>query len=237
LFTYGGWNEMAYVAAEVRNPRRNITRALVLGLASVTFLYLLLNTAFLHALGFHGVQHASAVATETVATAFPAAGAALVALLICVSALGATNGLIFTGARISYAMGRDHAWFRRLGQWHPRLGTPAAALVLQGAIAITLILLLGHFINAILYTAAVVYSFYAATTLAVVVLRRRDPTVERPFRVPAYPWTPLIFASVCLLLIRSAVSYKPAVAALALALLLVGVLLWRWQPRPSPETQ
>jgi amino acid transporter len=108
-----------------------------------------------------------------------------------------------------------------------------AALVAQGFIAVVLVLVLGHFVNAILYTAAVVYSFYAATTAAVLVLRRKEPGVERPFRVPGYPWTPLVFAGVCLLLIRSAILYKPAVAAAAVALLLVGVLLWRWQPRRS----
>lgn len=226
LFTYGGWNEMAYVAGEVHNPRRNIVRALVLGTAAVTVLYLGVNAAFLHVLGYPGVTASGAVATDTVSRVFPQAGAMLISALICVSALGAVNGLIFTGARISYAMGADHALFRALGRWHPRFGTPATALAVQGAIAITLIVALGSFVNAILYTAAVVYAFYCASTVAVIVLRRKEPGRERPFRVPGYPVTPLLFAAVCLFLIRSAVLYKPDIAVAAGVLLLLGLPLW-----------
>ena len=233
LFTYGGWNEMAYVAGEVRNPRRNIVRALVIGTAAVTILYLGVNAAFLHALGYHGVTASQAVATDTVSRVFPATGAALISALICISALGAVNGLIFTGARISYAMGADHALFRALGRWHPRFGTPATALVVQGAIAITLIVVLGSFVNAILYTAAAVYSFYGASTVAVMVLRRKEPGRERPYRVPGYPVTPLLFAAVCLFLIRSAVLYKPQIAAAACALLALGLPLWWFSGRLS----
>ena len=101
LFVYGGWNEMAYVAAEVRDPRRNIVRALITGTAAVIALYLLINGAFLYTLGYDRLATSEAVATETVATVFPTLGSRLVSALICISALGAVNGLIFTGARIS----------------------------------------------------------------------------------------------------------------------------------------
>lgn len=235
LFTYGGWNEMAYVAAEVRDPQRNILRALVIGTATVTALYLLANLAFLRALGFDGVQRSQAVATDTVARVLPNLAPRIVAALICISALGATNGLILTGARISYAVGRDHPWFRPLGFWHPRRGTPANALWLQGGMAVALILALGSFLNAVLYTAAVVYSFYAASTLAVLVLRRKDPNQPRPFRVPGAPLTPLLFAAVCLFLIQSAVVYKPIVAAAGLSLLLLGLGVWRAQHGRVPR--
>jgi len=226
LFTFGGWNEMAYVAAEVKNPSRNIVRALVLGTAAVTVLYLLVNGAFLHTLGFAGVASSKAVATDTVSAMFPSIGAAIVSALICISALGATNGLIFTGARISYAVGVDHRVFRALGQWHPRTGTPVRALLLQGVIAAGLIVILGSFVNAILYTAAAVYSFYLATSLAVVVLRFKEPNVERPYRVTAYPLPTIVFCGVCVFLIYSAAVYKPEVAAGALAIFLLGLPLY-----------
>ena len=111
LFTFGGWNEMAYVAAEVKDSRRNIVRALVIGTAAVTVLYLLVNAAFLHSLGYAGLTQSRAVAADTVAAVFPETGRRLISALICVSALGALNGLIFTGARISYAMGAEHRVF------------------------------------------------------------------------------------------------------------------------------
>jgi len=227
LFTYGGWNEMAYVAAEVRNPRRNIARALLLGTLTVLVLYLMVNGAFLHTLGHAGMTASEAVAADALAAVFPRAAGTLISVLICVSALGAVSGLVFTGARISYAVATDHRLFRWLGQWHPRRGTPMAALLVQGAIAVTLIALLGSFVDAVLYTAATVYSFYMASTLAVVVLRFKEPHVERPYRVAGYPVTPVIFAGACLFLIYSAVTYKPWIAAISGGLLLAGLPLWR----------
>lgn len=231
LFTYGGWNEMAYVAAEVKHPGKNIVRALLLGTLAVTLLYVLVNGAFLAALGFDGLRASGAVATDTINRALPDAGGRLLALLICISALGAVNGLILTGARISYAVGAERRGFRWLGQWHPRLGTPANALILQGVIACVLVVALGSFVRAVLYTAAVVYSFYLATSLAVIVLRRREPHVERPFRVTGYPLTPVVFAAVCAFLIYSAVTYKPWVALGSLGLLLLGLPLHRWSTK------
>ena len=226
LFTYGGWNEMAYVAAEVKDPRRNIVRALALGTAAVTLLYLLVNGAFLHTLGYANLTASKAVAADAVAPAMPHIGGIFISALICVSALGAVNGLIFTGARISYAVGADHRLLRVLGRWHPSWGTPAVALVVQGTIAASLIVALGTFVNAILYTAAIVYAFYLASTLAVVVLRWKEAVVERPYRVWGYPWTPLLFAAVCLLLIRSAIIYRPWIAMSACGLLLLGLPFW-----------
>ncbi len=226
MFTFGGWNEMAYVAAEVKDSRRNIVRALVLGTCAVTVLYLLVNGAFLYALGYAGVANSSAVATDTVSTMFPRVGAGLIAGLVCISALGATNGLIFTGARISYAMGADHRPFRLLGQWNAGTGTPALALIVQAAIALVLIVVLGSFVNAILYTAAVVYSFYLATSIAVIVLRFREPQVERPYRVSLFPIPTLVFSIVCGYLIYSAVEYKPQIAAAGLVILLAGLPIY-----------
>ena len=226
LFTFGDWNEMAYVAAEVKNPSRNIVRALVLGTVAVTLLYLLVNGAFLYTLGLSGVANSNAVAADTVSAMFPKYGAGLISALICISALGATNGLIFAGARISYAVGVEHRIFQPLGRWNARTGTPVRALLLQGAIAVGLIVLLGSFVNAILYTAAAVYSFYLATSLAVIVLRFKEPDLERPYRVTGYPLPTIFFCVVCAFLIQSAASYKPGVATGALAILLLGLPLY-----------
>jgi basic amino acid/polyamine antiporter, APA family len=232
---------MAYVAAEVVNPARNIVRALVLGTASVTVLYLLVNGAFLYALGYHGLTTSNAVAADTIATVFAASAPAIISALVCISALGAVNGLIFTGARISYAVGTDHRLFRPLGSWSPKTGTPARALLLQAAIAVTLIVALGSFLNAILYTAAPVYLFYLATSLAVIVLRRREPHAARPYRIWGYPFTTVVFCLICAFLAYSAVVYKPWIALAALAILSAGLPLYGLsnlglrRPAPSPE--
>jgi amino acid transporter len=230
LFTYGGWNEMAYVAAEVKNPRRNITRALVVGMAAVITLYLLVNGAFLYTLGYAGLAASKAVASDSISTVFPVVGSRLISALVCISALGAVNGLIFTGARISYAMGEDYRMFKALGRWNPRTGTPVWALAVQGAIAIGLILAFGNYLDAVLYTAAAVYAFYLGTSLSVFVLRFREPAVERPYRVTGFPLTPLIFSGVCGLLIWSSINYarfvKPTSLKVLAVVLPAGLLIY-----------
>ncbi|MCX5685573.1 MAG: amino acid permease [Planctomycetota bacterium] len=230
LFTFGGWNEMAYVAAEVKDARRNITRALVLGVAGVAALYLLVNGAFLYTLGYSGVANSKAVAADSIATVFPDAGARLISALICISALGAVNGLVFAGARIYYAVGLDHRLFRIVGRWHPRTGTPVRALLLQGAMAVALVVVFGSFRDTVLYMAATVYAFYLATTAAVFVLRYKEPQVERPYRVTGYPVTPLVFAGVCAYLIYSCATYKPVDAAISCGIVLAGLPLY-WLSR------
>jgi len=226
LFTFGGWNEMAYVAAEVKNPDRNIVRALVLGTAAVTALYLAVNGAFLYTLGYSGLATSKAVAVDAVSTVFPRAGGRLIAALVCLSALGALNGLIFTGARISYAVGADHRIFRLLGRWHPRTGTPAAALLVQGAIAVTLIVVLRSYATTVLYTAAAVYTFQLATSLGVIVLRWKEPDARRPYRVTGYPVTTIAFCAACAFLAYSAIRYKPLIALSSCAIMLLGLPLY-----------
>ena len=136
LFSFGGWNETAFVAAEVREPRRNIVRAMLLGMVVVTVIYLAVNASFLHVLGFDGLASSEAVAAETVVSVFPRTAGSLVSALICLCALGAVNGLIFAGARIAYAVGRDHRLFGALGRWSERTGTPARALIVQGSLSV-----------------------------------------------------------------------------------------------------
>ncbi len=223
LFTYGGWNEMAYVAAEVKNARRNILRALILGTVGVMVLYLLANASFLHSLGHEGMGASKAVGVDTIKGLFGEYGARVFAVIICISALGAINGLIFAGARISYAVGKEHRLFGFLGRWHGRRGAPVWAFVMQGIIAVVVILAFGSFERTILYTAAAVYCFFLATSVSVIVLRHKEPNVERPFKVTGYPFTPIVFAAVCGLLICGGATYRPLETAISLGILLTGV--------------
>jgi len=230
LFTFGGWNEMAYVAAEVKNSRRNIVRALVLGTTAVTVLYVLINGAFLYTLGFKGLAASDAVAADAVSTAAGDLGPRLISALICISALGAVNGLVFTGARISYAVGKENKALAHLGRWNGRTGTPVRALLAQGVIAIVLIIFLGSLMDAIIYTAVAIYSFYLATSLSVVVLRYKEPNVERPYRVTLFPIPTIIFCAVCIFLIYSTVDYalgnKPWTVIIPYAIVMLGLPIY-----------
>lgn len=224
LFTFGGWNEMAYVAAEVRDPDRNIVRALVLGTALVTGLYVLVNWAYLNALGFQGLTGSSAVAVDTVSKVIPGLAAKAVAGLICVSALGAVNGLVFTGARITYALGQGHRAFGLLGRWHGGLGTPVMALIVQVALSLIIALAAGSFSQTILYTAPVVWLFFLGTGLALFVLRIREPFRPRPYKVMAYPIIPIVFCGCCLFMLYSCIRYALANMPVAV-MILIGVLV------------
>jgi len=215
LFTFGGWSEVAYVAAEVKDPGRNIVRSVVLGIASVTGLYVLVNGAFLYSLGRAGMGASDAVAVDAVRRALPQAASFAIALLVGISALGSINGLVLTGARITYAMGADHGAFRLVGRWDPRSGTPIRALLLQGVLGIAMILLLESFDKTILYTAPAVWAFFLATGLSVFVLRRKEPDVPRPYRVVGYPVTPIVFCGCSVLMIYSSVSYAVSKGTLA----------------------
>lgn len=224
LFTFGGWNEMAYVSAEVKNPQRNIVRALVIGAVLVTAIYVLVNGAFLYALGQGKMASSQAIAVDTLAKVIPGAASRVIAVIICISALGAVNGLIFTGARISYALGAEHRSFRRLGNWSPRLGTPVWALLVQAGLSLVIIFFAGSFIDTILYTAPVVWLFFLATGVSVFILRRKEPQVPRPYRVAGFPLTPIIFCLCSLFMLYRSVSYALAIKRPGL-LLVLGVLL------------
>ena len=235
LFTFGGWNEMVYVASEVNNPQRNIWKALVLGTLSVMGIYLLANVAFLASLTLPGLATSGALATDAVAVMLPQSGVLVVAAVIAVSAAGAINGLVLTGARITGAMKMAQP-FDWLAAWNGRLGTPVRALVMQAVISIVVISVARTFENALIYTSAAVYTFYLATSLSTLVLRWKRPEVPRPFRVPLFPLPLLAFAAGCGWAIWSAIDYKPTAAAICFGILAMGLVVYlATAKRTAPE--
>jgi APA family basic amino acid/polyamine antiporter len=169
---------------------------------------------------------------ETVSAVFPDIAGRAISILICVSALGAVNGLIFTGARISYALGAEHNAFRGLGRWSLRFGTPVSALIAQGCLSLVIVLLAGSFIDTILYTAPVVWLFFLATGMSVFVLRQKEPGTQRSYKITGYPVTPTIFCGCSVFMLYSSVSYalrnKPVGLFVMTGVLLVGVLVYRF---------
>ncbi|EPL62674.1 APC family permease [Stutzerimonas stutzeri] len=229
LLTYGGWNETAYLSGELRNPARNMGRLLLLGTLLVTTLYLLTNLALLQIFGLQALSQSDAIGAdlmEIVAGSWAAQG---LSLLICFTALSTLNATILTGARVYYALGRDVPRLHRLAAWNERGSTPVRALLVQAAITLLLILfgaLSQSGVQAMVaYTAPVFWFFMCMTALSLLRLRRLEPSAPRPFRVPWYPWLPLLFASSCLGLFVSSTLYAGPGALLGLLVLAFGLPL------------
>jgi len=210
LLTYGGWNEAAYLAGEVRDARRNMLKILVGGIVIVTALYMLVNLGYLAALGLGGMRESRAIAADTMRAIVGDKGAVLLALIVCVSAATTINAAIFTGARTSYAFGTDFAVFRRLGSWRDAGSTPANALLLQGAITLVLVFLGSltpdGFSAMVAYTSPVFWTFFLLTGVTLFIFRANGG--ERPaVRVPLYPVVPLVFCGMCAYMLYSSVDY------------------------------
>lgn len=227
LLSFGGWNEAAYISAELKDNRRNMCRVLLLSLAIITTLYLLVIWAYWHGLGMRGMAEADAVAAALLGRAFGPAGQSLMAAVVMVAALTSINATIFVGARTSFAAGRDWPALRVLGQWHRERGTPANALRAQCAMALLLIAAgaaAGDGFRAMVeFTAPVFWGFFLLSGLSLFVLRWRDPARPRPFRVPGYPVTPLLFALVCAAMLWSSLSYVSSQSVAGVSAAWVGV--------------
>jgi amino acid transporter len=229
LFTYGGWNEAAYVSAELRDVQRNMARVLVISILLITALYILMNWAYLNALGLGGVAKSEQVAADLMRRAFGDTGAKVISVVVALAALTTANATVFTGGRSSYALGCDFKQFAALGRWNARTGTPVNGLLVQGLIAVGLVVLgvftKQGFATIVEYTAPVFWSFFLLTGIAFFVLRSKDAARPRPFRVPLYPIPPILFCLTCAYLLRSSLDYYRVGALAGVAVLAVGAVL------------
>ena len=227
LLTYGGWNEAAYVSAEVKDGRRNIVRALLFSIGLITVIYVTVNFAYIKVLGVAGVAGSLAVAADLMRAAFGSAGAAFITALILIKALASMNVTIFTGARTNYALGRDFPPFRFLHQWSAS-GAPVFALLFQSAIALGLIVFASQkgVQTAVDYLSPVFWLFFLLTGIALFILRKRGAKAGGAldgFRTPLYPVVPALFCLTCAYMLYSSVSYAAAGALAGLGVLALGL--------------
>jgi APA family basic amino acid/polyamine antiporter len=229
LLTYGGWNEAAYLSAEVRNGRSGMLCVLLLSIAAITAIYLIVNAAFLKGLGLPLMSKSEVVAADLLRSALGENGARFISLLIGIAAFGGINGMIITGARTNYALGKDFVPFAFLGRWEARGGTPVNALLAQAGTALTLVALgtwaRGGFVTMVEYTAPVFWFFFFLTGVSLLVLRRKDPTLKRPFQVPLYPLIPGLFIAVCFYMLYSSLMFTGKGALVGVGVLSAGVPL------------
>jgi amino acid transporter len=232
LLTYGGWNEVAYLSGEMKDPRRDMVRIALAGTAVVTAIYVAINFAYLNAFGFEGLRASKAVGADLMRVVVGDYGALLLAIVICCAALSTLNATIFTGARAYYALGRDLPIIRRLGVWDERGDNPANAFLLQGAIALALVffgaLTRDGFSAMVDYTAPVFWFFLLLTAISLFVFRWREPASSRPFSTPLYPLTPAIFVLICGYLLYSSLAYTGMGALFGIGVVALGIPLALW---------
>jgi APA family basic amino acid/polyamine antiporter len=242
LLTFGGWNEAAYLSAELEDGRRNMVRALLWSIGLISALYLLVVWAYWQGLGLQGMADSQALAADLLQRAFGDTGRVLISLLVAVAALTSINATMIVGARTNFAVGRDWPALKGLGTWDSARGSPRAGLRAQNAMALLLVgvgaLLGGGFKSMVEFTAPVFWLFFLAAGLSLFVLRWRDGARERPFKVPLYPLLPALFCAVCAYMLWSSLSYVTSqqlggfnAAWIGVAVLGLGALLLPWLGR------
>lgn len=230
LLTFGGWNEAAYVSSELKAGSRKMVFVLVAGILIITAVYLLINMAFLNVLGLPGMAASDAVGVDMMRVTLGKKGVVLIGLLVIFSALTSLNTTIFTGARSNYALGKDFSLFATLGKWNERQSAPLNSLLIQGVIAVLLIIFgafsRSGFESMVDFTAPVFWFFFLCMGIGLIVLRVKMPDVPRPFKVPLFPVTPLLFVVFCGYLLYSSLSYTGKGALLGAALLIIGLIFY-----------
>jgi amino acid transporter len=245
LLTFGGWNESAYVSAELRGGPRTMVWVIVASMAALTAIYLLVNLALLMGLGLKGLASSKTAASDLLGLAFGPWAHKALGLFVAIAALTSINATMIVGARTNFAVGRDWNALRQLGQWQLQVGSPRQALWMQAIISIALILLgtqeADGFSAMVEFTAPVFWGFLFLVGLSVIWLRQTDGQTDRPFKVPLYPLLPLIFCSACAWLTYSSITYAISQKAIHVSMWLIAsgvlaLLLLRWRERTLTQS-
>ena len=235
LFAFGGWQTASFVSGEIREPRKNLPRALIIGVTGVVLLYLAVNFVCVRALGVSGLANTKTPASDVMRLALGPFGARAIAAGIAISTLGFLSQGMLTAPRVYFAMADDGLFFKSVGKLHPKTQVPILAIVLQGLLAIA-ITLWGTYEKILNYVVSVDFIFFGATALCIFVFRRRRKTVEDSARrianIPGHPVTTALFVAICWLVVINTVYRYPRNTLIGLAILLAGIpafFFWRWR--------
>ena len=236
LWAYDGWNDLNMVSEEIQHPERNIPLALVLGVAIVAVLYMGLNAGIQYALPAAAIANSAVPAAAASEAALGHLGIVLVSIGMMISMLATLNGTVMSGGRVPFAVARDGYFFKALGEVHPRFHTPALALVIQGAVAILLIVVGGAFRELFSLAIFAEWLFYMVAASTIFVFRKREPDATRPYRTIGYPFVPATFigTAAVLLCYTFVNNLRDSIGGVVVILLGVPVYLWfarQRQPR------
>ena len=230
LWAYEGWQYVTCLAGEARDPQRTFPRAITLALAGIATLYLITNIGYIAALGPTAVAQSQRVAADALTATVGPAAAGLVSALILISIFSSTNASVLSTPRMYFAMARDGVFFTRLAEVSPRFGTPAFAIT-AGAAWAMVGAATGSFDQLLTYVVFAAWIFYGLGALSIFVYRRKFPDEPRPFRVPGYPVTPLLFVVSAAALVLNTIVSQPSRAAIGIIVVLSGVPAYYWWRR------
>jgi APA family basic amino acid/polyamine antiporter len=227
MFTYSGWNAASYMAEEIRDPGRNVPRALLMGTGIVVAIYLLINILYLYVIpiGELATLGGKSVLDVVGDRLLGARAGNIMAIVAIISLAAGINAWTFAGPRVYFAMARDNAFFKSAGRLHPKYKTPAASILAQAALAILLVLT-GSLDSIANYVGFAITLFAGTAVAAVFVLRAREPNAPRPFKAFGYPWTPAIFVLVSLAIVVNAFYSDPRVSITGTVIILAGIPLY-----------
>jgi amino acid transporter len=221
LLTFGGWNESAYISAELKGTSKTIVTVIVASLAVITVVYLLVNLALINGLGLKALASSKAAPADLLGLAFGPVGEKLLGLFVAIAALTSINATMIVGARTNYAMGEDWQGLKKMSHWESSRGSPSFAYLVQGMISLALVgfgaMQSDGFEAMVEFTAPVFWIFLFLVGLGLFILRYKDDAV-RPFKVPLYPITPLIFCASCGYLAYSSIMYAHSKGAVAISM-------------------
>jgi basic amino acid/polyamine antiporter, APA family len=231
LWAYDGWNNVSMVASEVREPQRNLPRALIWGTAGVIGIYLLANAAYFHVLTAEEVAGSPRVAAEMMRRIFAGPGAAAVSVAAMISIFAALNGSILSGSRVPFAAARDGYFFESVARVHPVHHTPHVSIMALCGWA-ALLVLSGRYEQLFTYVIFASWILYGMTAAAVIVLRKKRPDLPRPYRTLGYPVIPALFVGVAFILILSTLFDSPRESIMGIILILLGLpFYWYWKQK------
>jgi APA family basic amino acid/polyamine antiporter len=232
LFTYGGWNDAAYISAEVKGGRRAIVKVLVVSLLVITAVYLLFVAALVVGLGFDGLKASKQVAADVAQRAFGSFGEKSIGAIVALAALTSINATMLVTARTNYSLGKDWRIFAFMSHWNAERDAPIVALLTTSIITLLIVLIAaaneGGVKFMVDFTAPVFWLFFLLTGIGLFVLRFRYPHIARPFKVPLYPILPIVFVGTCVfLLYRSLLfTFENQAIRVAIYVMLSGVVVW-----------
>jgi APA family basic amino acid/polyamine antiporter len=229
MFTYGGWQNLCFVAEEVRDPLRTMPRAIVLGVVCVIVVYLGANVAYVHVLGAPALAATTTPAADVAAELAGPFGAKAISFLIVLSTFGFMNLALLSAPRVYYAMGADGVFFRFLGKLNPRFRVPTGAILLQGLLA-SFFAITNRYDELVGYAVFADWIFFALAGAALIVFRRTRPQAPRPLPLPLYPWVPLVFVLCGLGIVANTFVTDWPNARIGAAVILLGIpvyLAWR----------